>query len=202
MMGPNMTDFSSFGYVFAHCKRRGKKRVHKQLSGFLKTNEDDIDDPVLKCLIQDMIEKTKHEALEIDPLENSEAEGVLEELVSNTPMTNPGDAFVPFISEQSTNKLQAQVSRMVTRASQSLEIDDFPVSFSTLEELENLNNVLSHQETHGAVGEAKRASLEWAHLRLCRVESLEKDLALCDNMDNYGVLAGELHTLYWDCCVK
>ena len=69
MMG-NVTDFSSFEYIFTRCNGREGK-IHKQLNGLHRNTDDD--QMVLKALLSDMIAKTTPRGTSINPLDDEDA---------------------------------------------------------------------------------------------------------------------------------
>ena len=140
-------DFSSFEYIFTRCEGKNKKRISKQLSGFLNAVQQDPNmenKPLLVALLTDMISKTKpDEVICIDPEESEDAQDTLNQLWSSPRITNPAETFVNFCSKESLAVLSVQVNILLHNLGISLEKLDLESTESNLRKILRLAESLS-----------------------------------------------------------
>eukprot|EP00977_Amphora_coffeiformis_P017139 scaffold5479_cov199-Amphora_coffeaeformis.AAC.78 len=125
----NLTDLSSFEFVFTRCEGRNSK-----------------------ASLAEMIAMTTPEAISIDPMDYEAASDILKELWCDKPrLMNPAECFADFISQSSSDKLKLQVTRMFEPLKQALTAEAYEVAGRTLVQLSRLAQAVPLTETKDAL---------------------------------------------------
>jgi hypothetical protein len=150
--------------------------VHQQLAGFQDTLRENakailgdsvkIKD-VLDALLTDMVAKTKPEALCMDPTKSEDAPRVLQALWCNNTarIHSPVEAFINFIPQDASIKLDCQVNRMATRVEKALKAQRFEQAGMAFQQLIRFADVLPLPKMETAASKGKQAVSEFVQHR-------------------------------------
>jgi len=129
------------------------KRSIKSLMTSLKEKETEV-----WHVLNDMYEKTKSGPIIIDPLKESEAGKILDDLMKNNDhlgIQRPGEVFRCAMSEKAEGVLQEQADRYVLGIKEAVSKKDFKFAKYKLDELRSLQDVLESRVLEKALQKCK-----------------------------------------------